>query len=89
MCIRDRIEAIGLINEALNSPKTALDDSTLGAILGAIATDVQPASAALREQHRSECRVRDFMSVDLVTCLGQLLTLTLIAFRSMWTDLRS
>ncbi|KAK3065910.1 hypothetical protein LTR53_017900 [Teratosphaeriaceae sp. CCFEE 6253] len=57
LALAKRIESIGLINAALSRPETAYQNSTLGAILGAIAIDVQPASAALRVQHRAEARV--------------------------------
>ncbi|KAK3624496.1 hypothetical protein LTR56_011719 [Elasticomyces elasticus] len=52
-----RIESIRLINDAMKTPATAYSDTTLAAILGAIAVDVQPASAAVRAAHRLEAGV--------------------------------
>ncbi|KAK5721242.1 hypothetical protein LTR17_014704 [Elasticomyces elasticus] len=52
-----RIDSIRLINDAIQNPATAYSDTTLAAILGAIAVDVQPASAAVRAAHRLEAGV--------------------------------
>ncbi|KAK5720472.1 hypothetical protein LTR17_014948 [Elasticomyces elasticus] len=52
-----RIESIRLINDAMSTPATAYSDTTLAAILGAIAIDVQPASAAVRAAHRLEAGI--------------------------------
>ncbi|KAK5684094.1 hypothetical protein LTS10_003958 [Elasticomyces elasticus] len=52
-----RIRSISLINDAVQDPTRAYRDETLAAILGAIAVDLQPASAAIRAAHRTEAGV--------------------------------
>jgi hypothetical protein len=57
LALAKRVEPISLINETLQDPAKAYQDSSLGSILGSIVIDVQPATAAIRAQHRVEARV--------------------------------
>jgi hypothetical protein len=52
-----RLLSISWINRTLNDPAKIYEDTTVAAVLGAIAVDVQPASVAIRAQHRSEALV--------------------------------
>ncbi|KAK3639595.1 hypothetical protein LTR56_012380 [Elasticomyces elasticus] len=65
-----RITSINSINQSLRDPNRRYSDSTVGAILGAIAIDVQPASSAIRAQHRLEAGVHIDGVVQLLSQRG-------------------
>ncbi|KAK5697560.1 hypothetical protein LTR97_007698 [Elasticomyces elasticus] len=65
-----RIISINSINQSLRNPNRRYSDSTVGAILGAIAIDVQPASSAIRAQHRVEAGVHIDGVVQLLSQRG-------------------